>query len=219
MTRCRTATVVPCARGRVAALLLSCGGDKHPRHRWVFALANSLRGAPPGHGHAGDPHDEKTWLRLLDDELYSLVRQVPKADPARYATAVAYFNVLRHSSPRPTDDGNGWRSRAAGGLACGSAGAEVAVHRHAHAAEPWTTAAGSDSDPTGSHVGCMRRFERRSALNVERRPWHTPRYLLLEPRRTRGTARGPQAEPGLFIREGPLRVRARAGRRAAIRER
>src|SRR3954465_10674001 len=90
---------------------LSCGGDDGVAD---WKAIGSPRAAPrtgtdPVTGQAyrdakGTLDDEKKWLRAWTDDTYLWYSEVPKFDPAQYATAIAYFNVLK--TPAVTASGN-----------------------------------------------------------------------------------------------------------------
>src|SRR6267378_46689 len=96
--RLRPAAAVTALAGPMAALLLSCGGDPTGSSRF----ANRCVAPRAGIDGQGSLADEKAWLRLWTEELYLWYREVPATDPAPFATAVAYFDVLKTSALTPS---------------------------------------------------------------------------------------------------------------------
>ncbi|WP_242333808.1 MULTISPECIES: S41 family peptidase [Anaeromyxobacter] len=84
------------------------GASLPPSTEFAARCAAPRAGIDPSTGapyadRQGTLADEKAWLRSWIDELYLWYREVPDADPAHYATAVSYFDVLK--TPALTESG------------------------------------------------------------------------------------------------------------------
>jgi carboxyl-terminal processing protease len=119
----------------LAIALVACGDgeqevpDNIEPESVYFARCQSPRTGPDFPDIEGSLLDEQLWLRSWTDNTYLWYREVPRADPKQFATAVGYFEILKTGVKTPsgkfkdefhfTADTAEWQAQSQGGVSAG----------------------------------------------------------------------------------------------------
>src|SRR5262245_31943886 len=92
----------------LAFALVACGDDEQGVPDTIepesvyFARCQSPRSGADFPDIEGSLLDEQLWLRSWTDNTYLWYREVPRADPRQFPTAVAYFDILKTGVRTPS---------------------------------------------------------------------------------------------------------------------